>query len=68
MDTVIYFPRVKLTERESEEPQLRSVEINNVWSHVSIPTYVSMAYILIKLKENFTFYICTNFFLFMTFA
>jgi hypothetical protein len=35
-----------------------SAEVNNTWSYTSIPSYILIAWCLIKQRNNFTFIIC----------
>jgi hypothetical protein len=51
---------LKRPEREDDHPSPSGTAIKNEWSYTSTPEYVSMAWCLVKHRDNFTFtlYVC----------
>jgi hypothetical protein len=50
------FPVVKQPGHEADHSPPSSAEVKNAWSYTSNPQYVSMAWCLVKHRDNFTLY------------
>jgi len=48
---------VKRPGREADHSTPSSTEVKDEWSYISTPQYVFMVWCLIKLRDNFTFYL-----------
>jgi hypothetical protein len=54
-------PEVKLSEREADHSPPNNAEVKNTWSYTFTPSYVFMAWYLIKYRDSFTFtWSCTQ--------
>jgi hypothetical protein len=51
------FPEIKRPGREDDYSPPSSVEVKNACSSVSTLQYVFMAWYLVKIRDNFTFYL-----------
>jgi hypothetical protein len=51
------YPGIKRPGREGDRLRPSSAELKNVWSYISTPQYVFIAWCLVKHRDNFTFII-----------
>jgi hypothetical protein len=54
------FLGVKQPWHEADHSPPSSAEIKNVWSISPLPQYVFMVWCLVKHRDNFTFYLCSE--------